>query len=63
VDGKSTLPPKEDVLKEVEQLIHHFMITTEGIDAPVGEVYFSAGTLKENSVFTSTARAVAFPTG
>ena len=42
VDGKSTLPPKEEVLQSMEQLIHHFIITTEGIDAPVGEVYFGA---------------------
>lgn len=41
-DGKSTLPEKEDVLRKMEQLIHHFIITTEGIDAPAGEVYFSA---------------------
>ena len=42
VDGKSTLPQKEEVLQKMEQLIHHFIITTEGIDAPAGEVYFSA---------------------
>ncbi len=42
VDGKSTLPPKEEVLQKMEQLIHHFIITTEGVDAPSGEVYFSA---------------------
>jgi len=42
VDGKSRLPEKEEVLKEMEQLIHHFIITTEGIDAPAGEVYFGA---------------------
>lgn len=42
VDGKSTLPPKEEVLQSMEQLIHHFIITTEGIDAPVGEIYFGA---------------------
>jgi NADH-quinone oxidoreductase subunit D len=41
VDGKSTLPEKEEVLKKMEQLIHHFIITTEGIDAPAGEVYHS----------------------
>ena len=41
-DSKSTLPEKEDVLRKMEQLIHHFIITTEGIDAPAGEVYFSA---------------------
>lgn len=42
VDGKSRLPEKEEVLQSMEQLIHHFIITTEGIDAPVGEVYFGA---------------------
>ena len=42
VDGKSRLPEKEEVLLSMEQLIHHFIITTEGIDAPVGEVYFGA---------------------
>ena len=42
VDGKSRLPEKEEVLQQMEQLIHHFIITTEGIDAPSGEVYFGA---------------------
>ncbi len=42
VDGKSRLPEKTEVLQSMEQLIHHFIITTEGIDAPVGEVYFGA---------------------
>lgn len=42
VDGKSRLPQKEEVLQSMEQLIHHFIITTEGIDAPAGEVYFGA---------------------
>jgi len=42
VDGKSRLPQKEEVLQDMEQLIHHFIITTEGIDAPAGEVYFGA---------------------
>jgi NADH-quinone oxidoreductase subunit D len=26
----------------MEELIHHFIVTTEGIDAPAGEVYFGA---------------------
>lgn len=42
VDRKNTLPPKEEVLTRMEQLIHHFIISTEGIDAPPGEVYFGA---------------------
>jgi NADH-quinone oxidoreductase subunit D len=41
-DLKSVLPPKEQVLTKMEQLIHHFMIVTEGPDVPPGEVYFGA---------------------
>jgi NADH-quinone oxidoreductase subunit D len=41
-DGKNYLPPKSTVLTKMEELIHQFMIVTEGIDAPVGEVYFGA---------------------
>lgn len=33
------LPPKERVMKEMEALIFHFKIITEGIHPPVGEVY------------------------
>jgi len=42
VDPKQTLPPKLDVMTKMEELIHHFILVTEGIDAPVGEVYFGA---------------------
>ncbi len=41
-DGKNYLPSKDKVLAKMEELIHQFMIVTEGIDAPVGEVYFGA---------------------
>lgn len=41
-DPKSTLPQKERVLMSMEELIHHFIVATQGIDAPVGEVYFAA---------------------
>jgi len=40
VDPKSTLPEKERVLMSMEELIHHFIVSTQGIDAPEGEVYF-----------------------
>jgi len=37
---KFTLPPKENVLKNMESLIHHFVLITKGpITAPVGEIY------------------------
>jgi NADH-quinone oxidoreductase subunit D len=42
VDPKNTLPEKEKVLMSMEELIHHFIITTQGIDAPEGEIYFGA---------------------
>ena len=41
-DGKGFLPRKEKVLTKMEELIHQFILVTEGIQAPVGEVYFGA---------------------
>jgi len=41
-DWKNALPPKVRVLTKMEELIHHFMVVTEGIDAPPGEIYFGA---------------------
>jgi NADH-quinone oxidoreductase subunit D len=38
-DPKITLPKKERVLTSMEELIEQFMIVTEGIKGPVGEVY------------------------
>ena len=40
VDPKGTLPEKERVLMSMGELIHHFIVATQGIDAPEGEVYF-----------------------
>ena len=39
-DAKNFPPPKTTVLTKMEELIHHFIIHTEGIDAPAGEIYF-----------------------
>jgi len=41
-DMKIVLPPKERVLTKMEELIHHFINVTQGVNAPPGEVYFSA---------------------
>jgi NADH-quinone oxidoreductase subunit D len=38
-DPKLVLPPKDQVLTKMEQLIHQFIIVTEGFHAPKGEVY------------------------
>ena len=42
VDGKNMLPPKSHVMTKMEELIHHFIAVTEGLDAPAGEIYFGA---------------------
>jgi NADH-quinone oxidoreductase subunit D len=39
-DAKNFPPPKTAVLTKMEELIHHFIVHTEGIDAPPGEIYF-----------------------
>ena len=39
-DGKIVLPPKARVLTKMEELIHHFINVTQGVNAPPGEIYF-----------------------
>jgi len=39
-DGKIVLPPKHKVMSSMEELIHQFMLVTEGVNAPPGETYF-----------------------
>jgi NADH-quinone oxidoreductase subunit D len=41
-DGKTILPSKYKVLTSMEELIHQFILVTEGVNAPPGEVYFAA---------------------
>jgi NADH-quinone oxidoreductase subunit D len=41
-NSKTVLPPKGKVLTKMEELIHQFILVTEGFDAPPGEVYFEA---------------------
>jgi NADH-quinone oxidoreductase subunit D len=41
-NGKTVLPPKEKVLTKMEELIHHFILVTQGENAPTGEIYFGA---------------------
>lgn len=42
VDWKNMLPPKARVMTKMEELIHHFIVVTEGLKAPPGEIYFAA---------------------
>ena len=39
---KAILPEKKKVMTSMEELIHHFIVATQGLDAPEGEVYFGA---------------------
>ena len=39
-NGKVVLPPKQKVLTRMEELIHQFMLVTEGMNCPPGEIYF-----------------------
>jgi NADH-quinone oxidoreductase subunit D len=41
-DNKVVLPRKDKVLTKMEELIHHFILVTQGVNAPPGEVYFAA---------------------
>ncbi len=41
-NGKTVLPPKEKVLTKMEELIHQFILVTQGVNAPPGEIYFGA---------------------
>src|SRR5437762_559711 len=41
-DWKNMPPPKSRVMTKMEELIHHFIVVTEGLKAPPGEIYFAA---------------------
>jgi NADH-quinone oxidoreductase subunit D len=41
-NGKTVLPSKYKVLTSMEELIHQFILVTEGVNAPPGDVYFGA---------------------
>lgn len=41
-DGKIVMPAKQKVLTRMEELIHHFILVTQGVNAPPGEIYLGA---------------------
>lgn len=45
-DPKVSLPPKDNVLKDIDALIRHFKIVSEGFRPPKGEVYASVESAK-----------------
>ena len=60
-DGKGFLPRKDKVLTKMEELIHQFILVTEGIQAPVGEVYFGAENPKGELGFYINSRGGGVP--
>lgn len=60
-DGKTVLPPKEKVMTRMEELIHHFMIVTQGVNAPPGEIYFGADNPKGELGFYICSRGGGTP--
>ena len=60
-DPKNLAPKKPEVLMKMEELIHHFIIHTEGIDAPVGEIYFGAENPKGELGFYINSRGGGVP--
>ncbi len=39
---KGILPPKKDVMQGMEELIRQFMVSTQSVNAPAGQVFFAA---------------------
>src|SRR5580658_496715 len=60
-DGKITLPSKHKVLTSMEELIHQFILVTEGVNAPKGEVYFGAENPKGELGFYINSRGGGTP--
>jgi NADH-quinone oxidoreductase subunit D len=60
-DGKTMLPPKEKVLTRMEELIHQFILVTQGENAPPGEVYFGAENPKGELGFYINSRGGGTP--
>ena len=61
VDWKNMTPPKSHVMTKMEELIHHFIVVTEGLDAPPGEIYFAAENPKGELGFYINSRGGGVP--
>ena len=60
-DGKVVLPPKDKVLTSMEELIHQFLLVTQGVNCPAGEVYFGAENPKGELGFYINSRGGGTP--
>jgi NADH-quinone oxidoreductase subunit D len=60
-DGKTVLPSKQKVMTSMEELIHQFLLVTQGTNAPAGEVYFGAENPKGELGFYINSRGGGTP--
>jgi NADH-quinone oxidoreductase subunit D len=60
-DWKNMTPPKSHVMTKMEELIHHFIVVTEGLNAPPGEIYFAAENPKGELGFYINSRGGGVP--
>jgi NADH-quinone oxidoreductase subunit D len=60
-DWKNMPPPKSHVMTKMEELIHHFIVVTEGLKAPPGEIYFAAENPKGELGFYINSRGGGVP--
>src|SRR5260370_40748358 len=60
-DWKNMTPPKSHVMTKMEELIHHFIVVTEGLDAPPREVFFAAENPKGELGFYINGKAGGVP--
>ncbi len=60
-DGKIVLPSKEKVLTSMEELIHQFILVTQGVNVPRGEIYFGAENPKGELGFYINSRGGGTP--
>ncbi len=60
-DGKVVLPSKDKVLTSMEELIHQFILVTQGVNVPKGEVYFGAENPKGELGFYINSRGGGTP--
>jgi len=60
-DSKISLPTKSKVLMGMDELIHQFILVTEGQDAPPGESYFGAENPKGELGFYFRSKGGGYP--
>lgn len=60
-DSKVSLPEKSTVLQGMDELIHQFILVTEGQDAPVGESYFGCENPKGELGFYFRSKGGGYP--